>query len=272
MITRLWKEQFRDGCLSIRWIAVLIVSITLLVVQQVTSFPDVWQLPNIGPTFLNYMLLFNYFGSGTHLYLFLLPFLAALTGGSIYANERHTNRLPLLRARIPRPLIIRSSLVSGFLLGGLGGFLPLALSLLVAVVREPHMEFVDGHFTNDGAAYPLITFDSWVYGFYERNQVVLLVAILLYVFALSGLLACLAICLSFWTRHRYVEIIVPLVLSYIVWMATSGTSLGGLSFIDFLEIRVANEACCALGAAVTLPALIIMIAACYLLEVRHEAW
>ncbi|OZG62543.1 ABC transporter permease [Bifidobacterium lemurum] len=271
MITRLWREQFRDGCRSVRWIAVLIVSIALLVVQQVTSFPSVWRLPDIGPTFLNYMLLFNYFGSGTHLYLFLLPFLAALTGGSIYANERHNNRLSLLKARIPRPLIVRSSLVSGFLLGGLGGSAPLMLNLLVAVVREPHMRFVDGHFTDDGS-YPLITFDSWVYGFYERNQVALLAAILLYVFALSGLLACLSICVSFWTRHRYVEVIVPLVLSYTVWMATNGTSLAGLSFIDFLSVRAANQACSLLGATVTLPALMILIAACYPLEVRREAW
>lgn len=215
------------------------------------------------------MLLFNYFGSGTQLYLLLMPFLAALAGGSVYADERLSNRLPMLAARTPRPTVAGSSMVSGFVLGGLGGAAPLLTSLVVALIREPHMEFVDG-VQHDAVYYPIITSDSWVYGLYRDHQPLLLLLTVLYVFVLCGLLADLAVAVSFHTRHRYVEIMMPFVITYVLWLVLDNTPLPGLHFMRFLDLRMANYPGCVIGAAISLPLLAILLAVLYLLEVRRE--
>lgn len=266
----LFRRQFAWCMASPRWLAIIAITVGVLVVQYRTAFRPVWVLPDINPNFFNYMLLFNYFGQGSVLYLMLLPFLAALAGGSVYASERLSGRLPMVLTREPRGTVLRSSLASGFVAGGIGGSFPLLVSLLIAVVREPHMEFVDG-VQRSAEYYPLIAADSWVYGLYCRNQILLLVLTLLYVFALSGLCADLAVCVSFFTKRRYLEIPVPFIVSYLVWIVSDVPGYAGWSFITFLELRIANAPNCAAGAAVTLPALALVVGVVYAVEVRRDA-
>ena len=265
----LFKRQFASCMRNPRWLIIIAVAIGILIVQYRTAFRPVWVLPDINPNFFNYMLLFNYFGQGSVLYLMLLPFLASLAGGSVYSTEKIGGRLPLLLARDSRLTLIRTSLASGFVAGGIGGTAPLLISLVIAVVREPHMEFVDG-VQHSAEYYPLITSDSWVHGLYCYNQILLLLLTVIYIFLLSGLCADLSIGSSFFTKRRYLEIPVPFILSYLIWAATDVPGHAGLSFITFLELRAANAPNCALGATITLPALAAIVYALYSLEIRHD--
>lgn len=265
----LLRRQLVSCLTGPRWLVIIAITIGVLVVQYRTAFRPVWVLPDINPNFFNYMLLFNYFGQGSVLYLMLLPFLAALAGGSVYAGERLSGRLPMLLARQSRATVLRSCLGSGFMAGGLGGSLPLMTSLVIAVIREPHMEFVDG-VQRSSEYYPLITSDSWVYGLYCRNQILLLVLTLLYVFVLSGLCADLAVCASFFTRRRYLEVPIPFIVSYLVWVVSDVPGHAGWSFITFLELRVANAPNCVAGAALTLPVLALVVGGVYAWEAHRD--
>ena len=266
----LFKRQFVSCMTSTRWLIIIAMTVGVLVVQYRTAFRPVWVLPDINPNFFNYMLLFNYFGQGSVLYLMLLPFLAALSGGSVYSAEKLGGRLPLLITRGSRTATLRASLSSGFLAGGIGGSLPFLASLVIAVVREPHMEFVDGVQRN-AEYYPLIVSDSWVYGLYCHSQILLLLFAVTYIFVLSGLCADLAVGVSFFTKRKYLEIPVPFILSYLMWTASDIPGHAGLSFITFLEFRVANAPNCALGAVITLPALASLILVLYAVEAHHDA-
>ncbi|BDR54675.1 hypothetical protein KIMH_07860 [Bombiscardovia apis] len=153
---------------------------------------------------------------------------------------------------------MQQSLLSGFILGGTAGLFPLVCSGVIAIIHRPHMWFVDG--TLNEYNYPLIDKESWVYGFYQQNQIALMLVTFVYVFILSGLFADIAVAVSFFTKKRYIEVIAPFVLVLALHIIVSNStqiSLYGLSHINFLKYGVAftdrgpNE----LGAALTLPVL-----------------
>lgn len=111
----------------------------------------------------------------------LLPCIAALVGGGLYSDEKNSGRLRMMLARTGRRDVLRSSFCAGFVLGGCGGVLPLLLNLVVAVVRQPHMSFIDGvdHIATNPyfAYYPVIRSDSWLYPLYKASQPLMLVVV-----------------------------------------------------------------------------------------------
>lgn len=58
-------------------------------------------------------MLFNADGNGSGLYLFILPFLAALLGGSVYADERLSGRVRAVLPREGRSTVLRTSMLTG---------------------------------------------------------------------------------------------------------------------------------------------------------------
>lgn len=124
--------QIRRGLLSIRFLLVLVLAVVIAIFQWWTIRHAGYRLPYHQPTFLDETLLFSSYGSGTTLYQFLFPFLAALAGGSTLAVERRSGRLTFLQARSSYGVVERTSLCSGFLLGALGGVLPYVIDVLLA--------------------------------------------------------------------------------------------------------------------------------------------
>lgn len=234
----LLKRQLRDCILSWRWLVVLGITGVILYVQYATSFRPVWLLPPINPTFLNYMLLFNTFGMGTSIFTMILPFLAAWIGSSVYATERHSGRLTFITARSNARAVARTSLLSGFISGGLAGIAPLFTSMIIGIIKKPHMELVDGTMPTDGRTsfYPIIEAKSAFYPLYQTHQVLLLLFIFVYVFVFSGLVAMLGVCVSFFTQYRYVEVIIPFLALTLWWVATDLLNAYGLSQVNFLYI------------------------------------
>ena len=167
----LLRGQIRRGLLSIRFLLVLALAVFMAVFQWWTMRHAGYRLPYHQPTFLDETLLFSTYGSGTTLYQFLFPFLAALAGGSTLAVERRSGRLTFLQARSSYGVVERTSLCSGFLLGALGGVLPYVMSVLLAAAGNPHLSFIDGVESTDvdvaSFQFILISSEGWIYPIYR---------------------------------------------------------------------------------------------------------
>lgn len=284
--TMLLQAQLRRGLLSIRFAIVVVLSFSLVVIQWWTIRHAGYRLPYHQPTFLDETLLFSSYGSGTTLYQFLFPFLAALAGGSTLAVERRSGRLTFLQARSSYGVVERTSLCSGFLLGALGGVLPYVIDVLLAAGGNPHLSFIDGVESSDvdiaSFQFILISANGWVYPIYRFNQVLCIVVVGLLMAALSGLFACLAVAISPFVRHRNVEVLVPVAFLLLWWMLPGIIQLSSISShveelnpilylqLDGFETPGANIANL-IGIAMTLvgfPAIVAVL--CWLQRKRHD--
>lgn len=282
----LLQAQLRRGLLSIRFAIVVVLSFSLVVIQWWTIRHAGYRLPYHQPTFLDETLLFSSYGSGTTLYQFLFPFLAALAGGSTLAVERRSGRLTFLQARSSYGVVERTSLCSGFLLGALGGVLPYVIDVLLAAGGNPHLSFIDGVESSDvdiaSFQFILISANGWVYPIYRFNQVLCIVVVGLLMAALSGLFACLAVAISPFVRHRNVEVLVPVAFLLLWWMLPGIIQLSFISShveelnpilylqLDGFETPGANIANL-IGIAMTLvgfPAIVAVL--CWLQRKRHD--
>ena len=282
----LLQAQLRRGLLSIRFAIVVVLSFSLVVIQWWTIRHAGYRLPYHQPTFLDETLLFSSYGSGTTLYQFLFPFLAALAGGSTLAVERRSGRLTFLQARSSYGVVERTSLCSGFLLGALGGVLPYVIDVLLAAGGNPHLSFIDGVESSDldiaSFQFNLISANGWVYPIYRFNQVLCIVVVGLLMAALSGLFACLAVAISPFVRHRNVEVLVPVAFLLLWWMLPGIIQLSSISShveelnpilylqLDGFETPGANIANL-IGIAMTLvgfPAIVAVL--CWLQRKRHD--
>lgn len=282
----LLQAQLRRGLLSIRLAIVVVLSFSLVVIQWWTIRHAGYRLPYHQPTFLDETLLFSSYGSGTTLYQFLFPFLAALAGGSTLAVERRSGRLTFLQARSSYGIVERTSLCSGFLLGALGGVLPYVIDVLLAAGGNPHLSFIDGVESSDvdiaSFQFILISANGWVYPIYRFNQVLCIVVVGLLMAALSGLFACLAVAISPFVRHRNVEVLVPVAFLLLWWMLPGIIQLSSISShveelnpilylqLDGFETPGANIANL-IGIAMTLvgfPAIVAVL--CWLQRKRHD--
>lgn len=282
----LLQAQLRRGLLSIRFAIVVVLSFSLVVIQWWTIRHAGYRLPYHQPTFLDETLLFSSYGSGTTLYQFLFPFLAALAGGSTLAVERRSGRLTFLQARSSYGVVERTSLCSGFLLGALGGVLPYVINVLLAAGGNPHLSFIDGVESSDvdiaSFQFILISANGWVYPIYRFNQVLCIVVVGLLMAALSGLFACLAVAISPFVRHRNVEVLVPVAFLLLWWMLPGIIQLSSISShveelnpilylqLDGFETPGANIANL-IGIAMTLvgfPAIVAVL--CWLQRKRHD--
>lgn len=282
----LLQAQLRRGLLSIRFAIVVVLSFSLVVIQWWTIRHAGYRLPYHQPTFLDETLLFSSYGSGTTLYQFLFPFLAALAGGSTLAVERRSGRLTFLQARSSYGVVERTSLCSGFLLGALGGVLPYVIDVLLAAGGNTHLSFIDGVESSDvdiaSFQFILISANGWVYPIYRFNQVLCIVVVGLLMAALSGLFACLAVAISPFVRHRNVEVLVPVAFLLLWWMLPGIIQLSSISShveelnpilylqLDGFETPGANIANL-IGIAMTLvgfPAIVAVL--CWLQRKRHD--
>lgn len=282
----LLQAQLRRGLLSIRFAIVVVLSFSLVVIQWWTIRHAGYRLPYHQPTFLDETLLFSSYGSGTTLYQFLFPFLAALAGGSTLAVERRSGRLTFLQARSSYGVVERTSLCSGFLLGALGGVLPYVIDVLLAAGGNPHLSFIDGVESSDvdiaSFQFILISVNGWVYPIYRFSQVLCIVVVGLLMAALSGLFACLAVAISPFVRHRNVEVLVPVAFLLLWWMLPGIIQLSSISShveelnpilylqLDGFETPGANIANL-IGIAMTLvgfPAIVAVL--CWLQRKRHD--
>ncbi|MBW3094801.1 ABC transporter permease [Bifidobacterium sp. 64T4] len=227
------------------------------------------------------MMLFSDVGAGGAIYCMLLPCIAALAGGGLYSDEKNSGRLRMMLTRTGRRDVLRSSFCAGFVLGGLGGVLPLLLNLVIAVIRQPHMSFIDGvdHIATNPyfTYYPVIRADSWLYPLYETSQPLMLVVVFALIFMLSGAYACLAIGASAFIGKRYVEILVPFAVSLLIWLLPAILPLRAqlvaneFSQVVFLNFSADSGSYGVWGAGANVMLFLILAGALYEIELRRDA-
>ena len=279
----LLRAQIKSGLRNVRCLVVVALSLFIVGFQW-------WSIRHLGyrihdheSTFLDEVLLFSPDGSGTALYLFLFPFLAALVGGSVLATEKQSHRLELLEARLNYGVVERTSLCSGFLLGAFGGVLPFLTSIIFCAIRNPHLSFIDGVMNSDAKAassqYILVWSEGRVYPIYRYNQVLCIATVGLLVAVLSGLFTCLAIASSPFMTHKYVEVLVPTAFLLLWWafpvLVPHPGHAEDINPILYLQVNgfTASGSTLAnlIGVAVTLIGLpLIVVMLCWLQRKFHE--
>ncbi|KAB8287626.1 hypothetical protein DSM100688_1412 [Bifidobacterium ramosum] len=237
-----FRRQLARNVCSVRSLVVVAMSVMLMAVQYWTTYHAGYRIRESAPSLLKDVMLFNQYGSASTLYLYLLPFFAALMGGSVWAVEERSGRLLNMLPREGRSALLHTSMLSGFVLGGLGGVLPLIVNLLVSAVRTPQLSFIEGTSADENGMmlpkYVLIDSSSWAYPLYRMSQPLLIAVILLLVFVLSGAFALLALGSSLFIRRRHVELLVPFVASLVWWMLPALT--GGLVPDEWSQIIFLN--------------------------------
>lgn len=267
---RIIVAKIKDNIISFRWILVCAFTIGLVYFHYATAFRPVWQLPRLY-TFLDYTLLFNTASDGNLIYLILLPFLAALGGGSLYAVDKLSNRLTFVASRVFRKKFLQSNIVASFLLGSFSGSLPFWVTVIIGLIKEPHMHFVSGLTRQNpyGGDYPIILSDSWVYKYYESNQKLLFIVVCLYLTFLCGLFSVLSLLISCYVRVRYIELIIPFVFSYLVYLL-DGVLDTGISLPIYMYLTNSWYRYSEISAYITPIVLLTCIAVLYFVEIQRE--
>ncbi|MGE8622607.1 MULTISPECIES: hypothetical protein [Bifidobacterium] len=225
---RLMRNQLVGQLRSIRMIGVIGISCMLVAVQYLTTYRASYVIPPSESTLLRDVMLFSQYGTGGGMYLLLLPFLSALLGGSVVSSERYAGRLPMVVIREGRGRFLATAMSSGFVLGGVGGVMPMIANLSIATIRNPHLNFIDGVSADArgrvySGKYILISSDSWIYPLYEFNQVLCILCVVLLIFVIAGLFSTVSVGVSFFVQRKYTEVLVPFVLSLVWWMLPSLT-------------------------------------------------
>ncbi|OZG50252.1 hypothetical protein [Bombiscardovia coagulans] len=223
----LLRRKLISNVLSLRMAVIVVVAVLLIGLQYWTTVHAGYVIADSAPTFLRGVMLYSIDGTGTALYLFILPFLAALLGGSVLAVERHSGRLQNVLVREGRSATLNTLTVASFLLGGFGGVLPLLLNLLLSALKTPNLSFIDGEAAVKSLStdhFMLIDPESWLYPLYKQNQVLFIIVSVLLVFSVSAALSVIAMSASLFTRYRYVELFVPFLLSLLVWVVPALTN------------------------------------------------
>ena len=187
----------------------------------------------------------------------------------------------MVLARTGRRDVLRSSFCAGFVLGGMGGVLPLLLNLVIAVIRQPHMSFIDGvdHIASNPyfSYYPVIQANSWLYPLYKTNQLLMLLVAFLMIFVLSGAYACLAIGASAFIGKRYVEILVPFAVSLLIWLLPAVLPIhvqlvaNEFSQVIFLNFSADSGTYGIWGAMANVALFLVLSGALYEIELRRDA-
>lgn len=262
---RLLGQQMKSALRSWQFLVVLLLSLMIIGIQWWSTFGD--GDPGLSQrTFFRYMLLYNVIGTGTELYLLVFPFLASLLGGTVLSKERLSGRAILIRTRIGWNRQLNVSVISGFLLGALGGSLPMLINLVCAVAICPRMGFVDGvNITDEN---PFIYGVSWIYPLYKTSQILFIIATILIIAVFSGLFAVLSVTISLFTKRRFVEVMVPFLAGVIVWVmpiaAPQPDMFDGTSQLHYLFFACANEPNCVPSLVVTLLVLLVADATLYM--------
>lgn len=243
------KKNLINNLLSYRFFFIILISYLLAYINIVTATN--WEEYGIN-NFLLYTLNFNS-GKGTSYYILLLPFLAALMGGSLFGDEVRSRINILTLTRIPKKDYLHSLVFSSFVLGGIGGALPIIVSLICAYLKLPYFEKNLGQFA---------IFDKSFWGFdlFSKHPVGTILLLLLIIFVFSGLVANLSLVISYFIPLKIVETVFVFIGSYLLFLGVSLLNLDIFSHNVFLNYKVSeafpNAGYALLGYSIFLPLVI----------------
>jgi hypothetical protein len=225
----LLKRQLKQQLLSWKMLLIVLIGIGLTALEFKTT--NQWKLIE-SYNFLHYVVVFDRYSVAAQIYLIVLPLLAGLLGGGVYSIEKHSGRLNLMKSRIPLPEIVKTTSISSFLLGGIASIIPIMISMLGALIYMPAFKFLSPFKT----MYPIFTQDFWGFKIYEHSQILMVLILLLLLFIFGGLIAITAMSISFYSKVKHIEVLLPFVGLFVWYLVVSligFPELGHIVFLDF---------------------------------------
>lgn len=224
------KKNLINNLLSYRFFLIIIVSYLLSYINIITTTD--WQKYGIN-NFLLYTLNFNS-GKGTSYYIIILPFLAAIMGGSLFGNEVRSRINILILSRISKKKYLSSLLFSSFILGGIGGTFPIMVSLLCSYLKLPYFDRNLGQFR-------IFEKSFWGFELFSTHPVLTIILLSLIIFIFSGLLANLSLAISYFLPLKIIETVLVFIVSYISFLIVSLLNLDILNHNVFINYKVSES-------------------------------
>ncbi|MCH5426034.1 MULTISPECIES: hypothetical protein [Bacteria] len=224
------KKNLINNLISYRFFLIILISYLLSYINIITSTD--WEKYGIN-NFLLYTLNFNS-GKGTSYYIILLPFFAALMGGSLFGDEVR-NRINILTlTRISKKKYLISLIFSSFILGGIGGTFPIIISMICSYLKLPYFDSNLGQFA---------IFDKSFWGFelFSTHPILTIVLLILITFVFCGLLANLSLVISYFIPLKIIETVLVFILSYILFLIVSLLNLDILNHNVFINYKVSES-------------------------------
>ncbi|WP_162930912.1 hypothetical protein [Lactococcus allomyrinae] len=228
----LFRSQLKKNLLSWKLVVIVGVSIGLVILEQKTT--NNWHLVKSN-NFLHYVVLMDKYSLAGVAYLLVLPILSALLGGTIYSGEFHSGRIISLQARLSRREIIKTISLSSFILGGIAAVIPILGSVPVAFVVLSRFDFISGN-----SNFSIFESNFWGYSLYEHSQIALILILLGLLFIFGGLVAVVSTVISFYTKIKYIELLLPFVFSLIWFLLVSAIGFPEMGHIVFLDFPVSS--------------------------------
>lgn len=228
---KLIQSQLIRNVLSYKFVLVLAISFVLAYLQLNTT-NNWYELSK--DNFLLYTLNFDAIGKAGGYYMIFLPFLAALMGGSLFGDEIRSQRYLFHLSRISKKEFTLSTLFSSFLLGGLGGFAPMVISLLCATLKMPHFQKNLGEF-------PIFTSHFWGYSLFQTSPIGTMILLFIIIFIFSGLIANISIIISYSFPLRIIELLTIFLIFYVTSIPLALFKLDFLSPQIFLNFPVSEN-------------------------------
>ncbi len=221
MSFNLFKSELKRLVQSNAMLLVFIFAIALIVLQYMTGndYTDLdykakYPLDVSNLAFL-YMIGFDGSGMGTNLYIMLFPFIAALVGSSLYAEDRRSNFLLAATARTSPKAYTLTSAAASFVAGGIAVNVPYLLQSWICFMQYPTTAMDRFNtwmpFTSDFWGYKLFTWQPLsVWGIY-----------LVIFFLFGGIYSLIGYLVSYITTAKYLETIFPFLLHTAIWLILS---------------------------------------------------
>lgn len=227
----LFKSQMKYQLISWKTILITVISLLLILVEIKTT--NDWRYLRSN-NFLHYVLVFDRYSKAGGMYLLVLPLLSAMLGGTLYSLEKRSGRIKFLYARVAKPSMIKTTAVSSFLLGGIAALIPIILSLIVAIVYFPHFKFISPLTSQ----FPIFSQDFLGYKLFAHSQMLTIIILLLILFVFGGLIAVLAMNVSFFVKTKYSEVLLPFVGSFVWYLIVSVLGFPEIGHIVFLDFPI----------------------------------
>lgn len=189
----------------LRFSLVFLLSMFLNFIQFSTTNP--WKSMNIPQNFLHYTLLFDSIGNGSQLYLLCLPLLACIGGSYLYSGNHISHLDQMCYVRVGIKKYLRKIYLKTFCYSGISGILPFLVSMLLAIMVNPHFQKVS--ITSN---YPIIDNYSYLSHLYVFSPVLLNILLIFALFIYSGLLGLLGVACASIYNKKHIDIFLPFVL------------------------------------------------------------
>lgn len=220
---------------KLRWLFLIIISLIFSFYQL--SVTNDWKLLGID-NLIYYFAPTDQSSSVAESFLYLLPLISLILSGSLWPKEKNSGRLVYDYSRINHKLLIKTTFINNFLLGGISVITPLIFNLLFAVTKCHH--FNSSIALSEGWGFN-VSHKFWAGNLFDSQPIYGILFILFIYFIYGGIFSCIGMISSFYFSYKYSEYLVPFLLNFIFVLFTSLLGIEDWNMVFYLYIPTASS-------------------------------